>query len=56
MRHKRLVKELGLSIWSTDIIGGHRYIEENEIDAIIFDEDDFPDLEATLSMLYRTFR
>ena len=55
VRHKRLVKELRLPIWSTDTIGGYRNIEEGEIDAIIFDEDDFPDVEATLSMLKNTF-
>ena len=54
-RHKKLVVELGLSVWSTEVIGGYRDIEEEEIDAIIFDEDDFPDIEATLSMLKKTF-
>jgi len=54
-RHKNLVKELGLSLWSTEVIGGYRDIEEEEIDAIVFDEDNFPDVEATLSMLKKTF-
>ena len=54
-RHKKLVNELGLSVWSTDTIGGYRDIEEAVIDAIIFDEDGFPDVEATLSMLKHTF-
>ena len=54
-RHKKLVKELGLSVWSTEVIGGYSDIEEEEIDAIVFDEDDFPDVEATLSMLKSTF-
>lgn len=53
-RHQELVKKLGLSIWSTDIIGGYQYIDEEEIDAIIFNKDGFPDIEATLSMLKKT--
>ena len=53
-RHKRLVNELGLSEWSTDIMGGYQYIAEGEIDAVIFDEDGFPDVEATISMLEKT--
>ena len=35
-------------MWSTEVIGGYSDIEEEEIDAIVFDEDDFPDVEATL--------
>jgi hypothetical protein len=54
-RHKKLVKELGLSVWSTGVIGGYSDIEEEEIDAIVFDEDDFPDVKATLSLLKNTF-
>ena len=53
-RHKKLVKELGLSIWSTDIIGGYRDIQEEEIDAVVFDEDGFPDVKATYFMLKNT--
>ena len=53
-RHKRLLKELKLSMWSTDTIGGYRDIQEEEIDAVIFDGDGFPDVEATLSMLENT--
>ncbi|MGK7893959.1 MAG: hypothetical protein AB4372_10135 [Xenococcus sp. (in: cyanobacteria)] len=37
-RHKKLVEELGLSLWSSDVIGGYQDIEEESIDAIIFDE------------------
>lgn len=54
-RHKKLVKELGLSVWSTGVIGGYRDIEEEVIDAIVFDEDDFSDVEATLSLIKNTF-
>jgi len=54
-RHEKLVRELDLSVWSTEVIGGYQDIEEEEIDAIVFDEDDFPDVEATLSMLKNTF-
>ena len=54
-RHKHLVRELCLPLWSTEIIGGYRDIEEEVIGAIIFDEDDFPDVEATLSMIKNTF-
>ena len=50
-----LVRELSLPLWSTEIIGGYRDIEEEEIDAIIFDEDNFPDVEATLAMIKDTF-
>ncbi|MEM7557285.1 MAG: hypothetical protein AAF378_25010 [Cyanobacteria bacterium P01_A01_bin.84] len=53
-RHKNLVRELGLPTWSTYIIGGYRDIKEEEIDAVVFDEDGFPDVEATLSMLKNT--
>lgn len=53
-RHRRLVKELGLSIWSTDRIGEYQDIEEEAIDPLVFDEDDFPDVETTLSMLKNT--